>query len=144
MSNADNKIRRLMESVLAQWAEDRCPPVPVAYQNVKFSPPANEPYVRAYILRGRTTAPDLAGDMRTRIGIFQVNILTPDHIGPVLAEEIASEIEDLFPPNLRLDDGEGLVVQIIEPASLGPAMSSEGRYMQPVSFTYRNDLLIAT
>lgn len=138
----DLKIRRMLESRLADWAGERCPEIPVAYQNGKFKPPANGPYLRVFLLRARTEAPDLAGQMRTRRGILQINIAGIDQTGPVEVESIFGELEELFPVNLRLTDADGFEVQIIEPGSLGPAFPSEGRYTQPVSFTYRSDTLI--
>lgn len=139
----DQKIRQLLESRLADWADEQCQPLRIAYQNVKFEPPANEPYLRVYILRAKTAAPDLAGQMRTRLGILQVNVVGVEHEGPRQAEEIAGLLEELFPANLRLTDDEGFAVQIIEPGSFGPALPGDGRYMQPISFSYRSDVLIA-
>lgn len=140
----DQTIRQLLESRLADWAEQQDPPLPVAYQNAKFSPPANAPYLRVYILRARTTAPDLAGEMRSRLGILQINVVGIEHEGPRQAEEIAGWLEDLYPVNLRLESDDGLVVQIIEPGSFGPSLPGDGRYMQPISFSYRSDMLIAS
>jgi hypothetical protein len=33
-------------------------------------------------------------------------------------------------------------VQIIEPGSFGPSLPGDGRYIQPISFSYRSDVLI--
>ncbi len=140
----DQSIRQMLESRLADWAEEQCPPLAIAYQNAKFSPPANEPYLRVYVLRAKTTAPDLAGEMRSRLGILQINVVGMEHEGPRQAEEIAGLLEDLYPVNLRLEDDDGLVVQIIEPGSFGPSLPGDGRYMQPISFSYRSDVLIAS
>lgn len=139
----DQKIRQLLESRLADWADEQDPPLQVAYQNAKFEPPANAPYLRVYILRAKTTAPDLAGEMRTRLGILQISVVGVEHTGPRQAEEIAGVLEDLYPANLRLEDEEGFVVQIIEPGSFGPSLPGDGRYIQPISFSYRSDILLS-
>lgn len=134
---SDKLVRALYEARLKTWADARSPALPIAFENVGFTPPTSA-YLRAFILRGETTSQDLAGAMRNRIGIFQVDIVCPIGNGPGSAETIAAELETLFPNNLRLTNG-AFTVQNISPVRVRPAIPDADRYSVPVDFAYRAD-----
>lgn len=134
---SDKSIRSLLEARLATWAAARTPALPVAWENVTFTPPDGA-YLRAFILRAETTSQDLAGALRNRLGIFQVNIVAPGGAGAGPAEAIAAELEALFPNNLRLTSAGG-TVQAVTPLRTRPAIPDGDRYTVPVDFTYRAD-----
>ena len=133
---SDKLIRSLFEGRLGTWAAARVPALPVAWENVSFTPPANT-YLRAFLLRGATTSRDLAGDNRNRVGVFQINIVCPAGNGAGAAESIATELDALFPMNLRLSSG-AFWVQQVTPLRLWAPDSSD-RYLLPVDFEYRAD-----
>ncbi|MDN8612797.1 phage tail terminator-like protein [Variovorax ginsengisoli] len=133
---SDKLIRSLFEGRLGTWAAARVPALPVAWENVSFTPPAGA-YLRAFLLRGATTSRDLAGDNRNRVGVFQISIVCPAGNGAGAAESIAAELDALFPMNLRLTSGT-FAVQQLSPLRLWSPDSSD-RYLLPVDFQYRAD-----
>lgn len=128
-------IRSLIEQRLATWAASKS--LPVAWQNFAFTPPSTT-YLRAFLLPAETDSPDLQGAMRTFTGVYQVSIVLPEGQGSDAGETLAAEIDALFPLNLRLTSG-AVTVQVIGPASPGPAIHDGARYLLPVSFRYRCD-----
>ena len=133
-------IRAALEGRLATWAAARSPALRVSYENVPFTPTAGETYLAAYMLPATTRSQDLAGDHRGYGGVFQVNVTSPINVGPGAADGIAAELDTLFPVNGRYTSG-GVTVQIIGPASVGPAPQDPERYSEPVSITYRADTI---
>ena len=133
---SDRSIRALFEGRLNTWATARTPALPVAWENLNFTPPAGT-YLRAFVLRGDTTSKDLAGALRNRIGIFQINIVAAAGAGAGPAEAIAADLEALFPNNLQLTQG-GFTVQVITPLRVRNGMPDD-RYTLPVDLQYRAD-----
>lgn len=132
--------RQAIESRLAAWAAARSPALRIAWQNVSFTPTSGETYLRAALLPADTSSVDLKGDHRGYRGIYQVDIATPISTGPGAAEAIAAELDALFPVNLRVTVS-GLAVQVIAPASAGPAGQNETHLITPVSIPYRADAI---
>ncbi|MBB1599480.1 phage tail terminator-like protein [Variovorax sp. UMC13] len=136
---SEKLIRTLFDGRLSAWAAARVPPLPVAWENVPFTPPAaGAPYLRAYLLRGEATSRDLAGDNRNRVGVYQVSISCAPTGGPGAAENIAAELDALFPMNLRLTSGT-FAVQQMSPLRTRPPLVDADRYTVPVDFQYRSD-----
>jgi len=133
MSN--KRIRSLLEQRLKAWADAR--PIPVAWDNVKFTPPTG-PYIRATLLPADTTSIDLEGAHRGYLGLFQLSINVPLSTGPGQAETLADELSALFPMTLRLESG-SFWVQITSPCSAYPGIPGDTHYMVPVRFRYRAD-----
>lgn len=130
--------RSLIEAQLSAWAVAQS--LPVAWENVPFMPTAGVTYLRGTLLPAATSAPDLAGDLRTWLGIYQIDVMTPINAGPGGAENIAAQIAALFPLNQRLS-GIGLTLQVMTPPSAAHAVQDADRYVVPVSFKYRADSL---
>lgn len=128
-------IRQLYEQRLATWAAAK--PIPVAWDNVKFTPPAG-PYIRASLLPADTTSIDLAGEHRGYLGLFQLSVHVPLGSGAGAAEALADELAALFPMMLRLDSG-AFWVQVTSPPSSYPGLTGDTHYMVPVRFKYRAD-----
>lgn len=135
MSN--KTIRSLFETRLKTWAAARSTPLPIAYENVGFSTP-DTTYLRAFMLPGDTDSADLAGTLRNRVGVYQINIVCPANKGPGEGQGIAAELEALFPNNLVLTSS-GFKVQTISPVRERKAIDADGRYTVPVDFAYRSD-----
>jgi len=128
-------IRSLLEQRLAAWAAAK--PIPVAWDNVKFTPPAGA-YLRASLLPADTTSIDLAGEHRGYLGLFQVSVYVPLGTGAGAAEALADEIAALFPMMLRLQAG-AFWLQVTAPASQYPGIPGDTHYMLPVRLRYRAD-----
>lgn len=129
-------IRSLYEQRLAAWAAARS--LPVAWQNVPFTPPSSGLYLRAFLLPATTDSLDLEGVHRLYTGVFQVSIVAQSGQGSGAVEQLATDLAAEFPLNLRLASGE-FAVQIIAPCSQGPAIQDGSSYLIPVSFRYRAD-----
>lgn len=136
MSN--KRIRAIYEGRLATWAAGRSTPLRVAYQNVPFTPVTGEIYLKATLLPADTASDDLAGALRTYLGVFQVSVVAPINAGPGAAETIGDELAALFTMNQRLT-ATGFTVQQITPATQAAALPDEKNYIVPVSFEYRAD-----
>lgn len=128
------KVRGLFQSRLAAWAADKG--YPVSYQNVAFTPQSGQIYLRAFLLPSGTYNDDLAGEQRRFQGIFQVSVVAPAGEGTGYAEDIISELADLFPLNYS-EIVDGLIVQIMTPVEQGPQLTDETEYTTPASFSYR-------
>ena len=129
-------IRSAIESKLSTWALAQSPPIPIAWQNATFTPPSQARYLRAFLLPAETQNPDLGGDIRTFIGIYQVSICVPDGTGAGAAETIAESLIAEFPYGARLVQS-GIAVVINRTPSQSPAMQEPGLYVVPVSISYR-------
>lgn len=133
------QIRGAFQGRLSTWATDRTPALPIAWQNVPFTP-GTYPYLRAFLMPAETDSLDLAGEHRAYTGIFQVNIISETNKGTLLVEEIAAELEALFPLNERIVVAGGEVL-IYTPMSLGPALPDGGTFTLPVWCRYRMDTI---
>lgn len=129
------RIRSAIESRLASWAAARVPALPVAWENVPFTPPAGA-YLRAFLLPASTISRDMKGDHRGYRGVYQVSVVVPSGNGPGAGEAIAKEVADLFPVNLQMT-ASGLTVQVVSPVSIANAIPETDRRVVPTSFEYR-------
>ena len=128
-------IRAAFEKRLNDWAKARSPALAVAWQNTKFTPPANAMYLRAYVMPSATISRDAAGDHRQYRGVFQVNAVMPIGAGSRGAEQIAAEIDALFPVNLVMQSG-GLAVRVRTPISSGQPTTGDADHTVPISLGY--------
>ncbi len=128
-------IRAAFEKRLNDWAKARMPALPVAWPNTKFSPPTNAVYLRAYVLPAATISRDAAGDHRQYRGLFQVNVVMPIGTGSRAAEQIAAELDDLFPVNLSIPSG-ALAVRVLTPVSVGQPTTGDADHTVPISLGY--------
>jgi hypothetical protein len=106
--------------------------IPVAWENVSFSPPAG-PYLRAFLLPALTVGAALGAEASNKHrGIFQVDCICPggNGWGPCLV--IAEQVRVQFKRGTRLMDGN----LIVESVSFGPGMMDGTRYKIPVSISY--------
>lgn len=136
-----NKLcRRAIETRLSAWAAARSPVLPIAFENVPFSPPVGA-YLRGFLLPARTASEDLAGAHREYSGVYQINVVAPINAGPGASEGIADELAELFPLNQRIAVP-GLTLQIISPVSAAQGAQDAISYIVPVSFEYRVDIFV--
>lgn len=131
-------IRSLFQARLAAWAAARTPALRVAYENVAFSPNADEQYLKAYNLPAGTDSETLAGDHKRYTGLFQVTIVGPSAKGSGAVEGVVDELAALFPLYLRLQSGSFEVV-VMTPVDQGPGIAEGSTYSVAASFQYRAD-----
>ncbi|KDD44774.1 hypothetical protein L532_2327 [Bordetella bronchiseptica OSU095] len=128
-------IRAAFEKRLNDWAKARAPAVAVAWQNTKFTPPTNAMYLRAYVMPAATISRDAAGDHRQYRGVFQVNVVMPIGAGSRSAEQVAAELDVLFPVNLVMQSG-GLAVRVRTPISVDQPSTGDADHTVPISLGY--------
>ena len=80
-----------------EWATTSHSTVPVAYENVDFSPPATaDPWVAIYIRNGAADVVTV-GPVVTRVGgLIQVSVYAPANEGTHEAREIADSAAGVF------------------------------------------------
>lgn len=133
------EIKKIFETLLAEYAKNKG--IRVAYHNVKFTPSANETYLRSHILPALTTSYTLAGDHTQYRGIYQITIVTPLNGGTKIAGDIAGELMNIFKMNriyYKKDSNE--YVQQIKPFHTTQGFVEDAKFSYPMSFEYRCDV----
>lgn len=133
-------IRAAFEQALNTWAAAQTPAVPVAWENVVYTPTAGARYARAFLLPARTTSDDLAGAHRHYEGVFQVSLVMPLGTGPAAAEALIASLDSAFPLTAPITSG-SVKVFLLSPMSAAPALNEPDRFVVPVSCTYRADTI---
>jgi hypothetical protein len=136
---SDKLIRKTLETVLKTWADARSPALPVAFENVPFTPPAGA-YLACYMLPADNQIDDMQGTHIRFVGVFQINVYVPINQGAGAALGIADELRTLFPAYSVKTNG-STDVWIDSAVRVGRGDSLENRYMIPVSFQYRSDTI---
>nr|WP_295383550.1 DUF4128 domain-containing protein [Pseudoxanthomonas sp.] len=132
------RIREALETRLNTWAAAQSPAVPVAWQNVAYTPTTGTRYVRASLLSGETQNPIYGALHRRLIGMLQVDIVAPTGTGMAASEALAESLCTEFKRGTTLTQ-DGLTVVMDFSPSIGPAMIEGGWVMLPVSIRYRAD-----
>lgn len=136
---SDRIIRSLFEARLKAWATTRVSPLPIAFEDVAFTPPTDgSPYLRAFLLPANTTSEDLEGKHTAYRGVFQVSVVTKVGGGRGAAGLIAEEINALFPNNLELTKAD-FSVYVRSQMSTASAQQGDTTISLPLSFQYRAD-----
>lgn len=136
---SDRIIRSLFEAHLKAWADARLPKLPIAYEDVAFTPPANgAAFLKAFLLPGNTDSEDLEGKHTSYRGVFQVSVVTASGAGRGAAALIADEIAALLPNNLALTKA-GFKVFVRSPMATAGAIQGDTSSSLPLSFQYRAD-----
>lgn len=128
-------IRAAFEKTLADWAAAQTPAIPVAYENVSFTPPATGPYLRCFLLPADTVDRTIAGSLTEYNGLFQVNVVCPAGTGPTAAEALTAAIAALFPAKSRLSF-DGQTVMVATPMRERPALQDTSTYTIPMDCRY--------
>lgn len=129
-----NTIRAAIEGRIAtEFAAS--PVIPVAYQNVPFTPPNNSSFIQAFVGFGDQAYLTLlapATGMNRVNGALTVNIFTPRGVGPGANLTIAQRVINLFSrlilQNINFDAANG-------PNAIATA-APEGFYQTQVTITF--------
>jgi len=132
-----DRIRAILESRLAAWAAARVPALPVLWQNVGSDTEPDGLHLRCYVMPATTLSRFLEGTDRVHVGILQVSVYAPPDNGAFEAEQIAAELDALFPCYGRFTDAGGLAVQVMTPVSAAPAQEEPGWYHVACSCRYQ-------
>lgn len=136
---SDRLIRSAFEGRLKAWATARAPALPIAYEDIAFTAPADgSAYLRVFLLPANTDSQDLEGKHTAYRGVFQVSVVTKAGSGRGAAELIAEEIAVLFPNNLALTKAD-LTVFVRSPMTTAASVQGDTASTLPLSFQYRAD-----
>lgn len=136
---SDALVRAAFETRIAAWAAAQSPPIPVAYENVTFTPPAGR-YLRCWLLPVPTQAETFDGLGRLRRGIFQVDLCLPMGAGSGAAQALLSSLDAAFPLTGPMTQG-GISVYLLTPLSGAAGRPDGDHYVVPVSCEYRSDTI---
>lgn len=89
--------RSEIETRLNDWAKAQTPPIPVAFQNVKFTKPTTGPYLEIIMLADNNINPNVSADSVRTIGMFQINCYAPVGTGMAQVESLANSVVGLYP-----------------------------------------------
>lgn len=123
-------IRAAFEKRLNDWAKVQSPPIPIAFENVAFTPPAGL-YLRAFLLPGESGMSSLDNDSDFDVGLYQVSVLAPIDKGPRAAETVAGALQDLFPAGQQVGP-----IRVTRKPAIAPALTDNERYHVPVTVRY--------
>lgn len=139
MSNTT--IRNLLTGRLEAWAATHVfGALAVGLQNVGFTPPKDAQgriatHMMAFVLPAETQSYDYEGRHRKYHGIWQINVVTRAGVGPKAAEDLAAELDALYPVNLFMTSG-AFRLQIMTPMAPAPALQDNDRYTLPIRCRY--------
>lgn len=126
-------IRAELESRLKTWADAQVPKIPVSYQNVSFTKPANyAPFVECFLLPVPTLNKEITGKRKTMTGLFQVNVWAPKGKGMGQAETLAQGVVNAFPILPK-----SAVSIESTPYAESPTLDDSGYVIVPVLIKYR-------
>lgn len=125
-------IRSAFESRLKTWANAQTPAIPIAYENLAFTPPLTR-YLRAYVLPAKTDSNTLDDVARTYQGLFQVSIVVPLNEGAGNAQTLAAAIAGLYPSSFI----QGSIRVYCSPMSEGVPQQEPNYFVLPIRFTYQ-------
>lgn len=88
-------VRITLETALRNFATANS--LPVAWEDVAFTPPATGSYLEAFFIPAKTVDITTDGLRKRYTGIFQINICTRSGSGSATSEAIENQIIALFP-----------------------------------------------
>lgn len=131
------RVRNLFQTAVAQYATSKS--LRVAYDNVQFTPTVSEIYLVCHLLPASTDTKSIGGDHKRFLGVFQITIVTPSGTATAKADEIASELQDIFTVYKRYTDYTGFTVIVMSPLNVPQGKVQNGGWIVPCYFNYRAD-----
>ncbi len=132
-------IRAAFETRLAAWAAAQTPPLPVAFENIDFTPPAaGTAYARCFLLPVDEDTETVDMQHRAYEGIFQVTLCMPLGQGNGAADDLVASLQAVFNPAAPLVQT-GLRIFLTRPLSRRSGITEDTCFSVPVSCAYRAD-----
>lgn len=131
-------IRQGLETVLNDWASVQNPVLNIAYENRIQEQNGN--YLECYLIPSKNYTEALDGAHNCYSGIFQIIVIWRKGFGYGDAGAIAESIAALFPCDYQIVVG-SLTITIIEPPTIGAAVTTDRNYCVPIFITYRSDVI---
>jgi len=137
-----NAIRNKFEEIVSTWAATV--PIRVSYENVAFTPVADEHFIVSELSPVITRSRTLTGTDHTEYqGIYQLSVVINEDESVGYANTLAEGIKTLFPIYQPIKVGTGpssFTVSPITPVSVMDGLPGNSKYTLPIRFTYRADV----
>ena len=88
-------IASALAARLGTWADAES--ISVAWENVPFTPPANDIYLAVHDMPVTPRTIDLGLRCRTYSGVYQINVVAPAGLGRTSVVSLAGRLVELFP-----------------------------------------------
>ncbi|WP_137279226.1 phage tail terminator-like protein [Pseudomonas rhizoryzae] len=126
--------RQAIETKLAAWATAKG--IGVAYGVESFTPQADQPYLRAFLIPSSTSCRYLGTDALEYRGIYQISVVTPKGQPQSVPEGLIAELNAVLPLDSFLDQGK-FAGQVVEALAQGPTIPENTVYTIPATLTYQ-------
>lgn len=133
MSNIN--IRRAFEKRLALMT----PALSTQYENVAFTPVANVPYQKAFLLPAEPENPTMGDAYRRYVGVFQVTLCYPINTNALAIQTRAEAIANHFKRATSMIEA-GQTVLVLRTPTISAAFVTDDRYNVVVSIFYQSEL----
>lgn len=128
-------VRTDLETRLNQWALTRTPAITISWEDFPFDKPSDgSQFIQPIIIPARSRNTAVNGRNYREFGIFQISIWTPEGSGAAAAENLATELINLFPVFPKFAD-----TSIEQVGSLSQPESYNGWRVVNLSFPYRRE-----
>ena len=110
--------------------------LPIAVQNVSFTPPNNKKFLRVDFIPNRVDRLEIASDGAHQMrGLLQVSVMWPLTVGTDAPLDISGAIVSAYPTDLTLWDGD-LRVRVYERPAVAGVIVEDQRVMIPVTILW--------
>ncbi|EMM7215838.1 DUF4128 domain-containing protein [Enterobacter bugandensis] len=130
-------IASALATRLGTWADAEG--ISVAWENVPFTPPANEMYLAVHDMPVTPRTIDLGLRCRTYSGVYQINVVAPAGSGRTSVVALADRVAELFPEGQEIE-GRGFTCWIDQTPGVFRGITTSVSYTVPVSLNYRADI----
>ncbi len=127
-------IASALAARLGTWADAEG--ISVAWENVPFTPPANETYLAVHDMPVTPRTIDLGLRCRTYAGVYQINVVAPAGSGRTSVVALAGRVAELFPEGQEIE-GNGFICWISSAPGIFRGVTTSMSYTVPVSLNYR-------
>lgn len=107
------------------------PSTPIAYENVSFTPPEGQAFLRCWVNRGKVTDPVFGSAYRRENATFMVFVEAPYNEGSAVAYTLAEQVKALFYRGLTITV-DNLRIQFFDTPQIGGAGTVNNRVVLPV------------
>ncbi|KKY84748.1 hypothetical protein OA44_04155 [Enterobacter cloacae] len=130
-------IASALAARLGIWADAEG--ISVAWENVPFTPPANEMYLAVHDMPVTPRTIDIGLRCRTYSGVYQINVVAPAGSGRTFVVALAGRVAELFPEGLEIA-GKDFTCWISSTPGIFRGVPTPVFYTVPVSLNYRADI----
>ncbi|OBS88664.1 hypothetical protein AYL25_14275 [Enterobacter roggenkampii] len=130
-------IASALAARLGAWADAE--DLSVAWENVPFTPPANEMYLAVHDMPVTPRTIDLGLRCRIYSGVYQINVVAPAGTGRNDVVALADRVAELFPEGQEIE-GRGFTCWISSEPGIFRGIPTPVSYTVPVNLNYRADI----